>query len=322
MLDELTWHYQTVGEQMLESSIVPLLGAGVNRCGRPDDVAWDEEQREYLPDGGELAAYLAKRFHYSKQVADLIRISQFVTVMRGSNFLYEALHGLFDADYPPSALHTFLAELPALRAARGISEGQQVIITTNYDDALERAFTAAGEEFDLIWYVASTPKDHLGKFMHRPPGGEPRPIEVANSYKDVDPAERTVIVKIHGAVQRNGGTYEHDNYVITEDDYINYLMQTDISALLPPSVIAKLRLSSFLFLGYSMSDWNLRVILRRLWNEQTLSANSWAIQLRPDPVEQKFWAMHNVEIKDIELGEYVRRLREAATAPAAAAVPS
>ena len=29
-----------------------------------------------------------------------------------------------------------------------------VIVTTNYDDALERAFRAANEPFDLVTYVA------------------------------------------------------------------------------------------------------------------------------------------------------------------------
>ena len=50
-------------------------------------------------------------------------------------------------------------------------------MTTNYDDALERAFRAAGEAFDLVWYVAEG--EHRGKFLHLPPDGEPRLIDQA-----------------------------------------------------------------------------------------------------------------------------------------------
>ena len=89
----------------------------------------------------------------------------------GSGPLYDKLHELFDADYPPSRLHELLASLPR---RLGLAERRryQLIMTTNYDDALERAFRAAGEAFDLVWYVAET--EDRGKFLHLPPDGEPR----------------------------------------------------------------------------------------------------------------------------------------------------
>ncbi len=72
---------------------------------------------------------------------------------------------------------------------------------------------------------------------------------------------------------------ERDSFVITEDHYIDYLTRTDISNLLPVTLAAKLRKSHFLFLGYSLRDWNLRVILHRIWGEQKLTYKSWAIQV-------------------------------------------
>ena len=47
----------------------------------------------------------------------------------------------------------------------------------------------------------------------------------------------------------------------------------------------QLRRSHFLFLGYGMRDWNLRVILHRIWGEQRLKYKSWAIQRDPDRLE-------------------------------------
>ena len=58
-----------------------------------------------------------------------------------------------------------------------------MILTTNYDDALERAFEQAGEPYDLVTYIASEPKEHRGRFMHWAPASRPPPvIESANDY--------------------------------------------------------------------------------------------------------------------------------------------
>ena len=59
-----------------------------------------------------------------------------------------------------------------------------------------------------------------------------------------------------------------------------------------------------------MRDWNLRVILRRIWGQQTLSYKSWAVQLHPDEIEQEFWRKRGVDILDIRLEEYVAGLTE------------
>jgi hypothetical protein len=83
----------------------------------------------------------------------------------------------------------------------------------------------------------------------------------------------------------------------------------------PAVLAAKLRKSHFLFLGYGMRDWNLRVILHRIWGEQRLSYRSWAVQLEPDRIEREFWGQRGVEILEAELEDYVAGLRRAAVEP-------
>ena len=68
-----------------------------------------------------------------------------------------------------------------------------------------------------------------------------------------------------------------DNFVITEDDYIGYLTQSPVESLIPLQILNKVRDSHFLFLGYRMRDWTLRVFLQRIWGEQPLEARSWAV---------------------------------------------
>ena len=213
---------------MADGRVIPLLGAGVNLCGRPPDAGW--RPGGYLPTAGELTRYLAERFDYPRDEAlDLVRVSEYAYVMSGSGPLYEELHDVFDADYQISPLHRFLAELPRRLEQSGQRRRCQLIVTTNYDDALERAFREAGEPFDLVWYIAEG--DHRGKFVHWPPGGGPTLIEIPNEYDKLRPGEQSVILKIHGAIDRAGPEAEWDSYVITEDHYIDYLTHTEIQNL-------------------------------------------------------------------------------------------
>ena len=94
-------------------------------------------------------------------------------------------------------------------------------MTTNYDDLLERALDERGEPYDVVWYEAKHGPMH-GRFMHRPPSGDVVPIERPNKYTELDLAERPVILKLHGAVDRLDA--KGDSYVITEDNYIDYLV--------------------------------------------------------------------------------------------------
>ena len=50
-LETLDPHYKTVIKAITDGRLVPFLGAGVNLCGRPQNVAWQRGQ--YLPSGGE-----------------------------------------------------------------------------------------------------------------------------------------------------------------------------------------------------------------------------------------------------------------------------
>ncbi len=301
-------HYKLVTRGILDGRVVPFLGAGVNLCGRPPDTAW--KQGEYYPSGMELAAHLAKRFDYPpEEDQDLDRVADYVAIMAGSGPLYETLHELFDADYPPTVLHKFLADIPTIRREQELPQRHQLIVTTNYDDAMERALDAEGEPYDLVSYCADG--DFRGKFLHWAHGeDEARPIERPNEYADISLDERTVILKIHGLVDRKTLAQEFDSYVITQDHYIDYLARYELSSLIPVTLAAKLKKSHFLFLGYAMRDFNLKVILRRMWGEQKLSYKSWAVQLNPSPLDQELARARGVDIVDVRLEEYAAELEE------------
>jgi DNA-binding SARP family transcriptional activator len=271
-------HFEEVLRVLLSGRLVAVLGADV----------------------GDLATRLAERFGYSENGGGLPRVAQYVAVMKGSGPLYDELHALLDADVPPTAVHRFFASAAALLRERGVPH--QLIVTTSYDLALETAFLEAGEEFDVVSYVASGPG--RGKFCHITAEGGGRLIDLPNTYAtELSLEKRTVILKLHGQVDR-GPEREWESFVVTEDDYIDYLAQTDLAGAVPVALAAKLRRSHFLFLGYTMADWNLRVILNRLWSDQPLSYRSWAVQPEPKPLEREFWRRRDVEVHELPLEQY------------------
>jgi hypothetical protein len=218
--------------------------------------------------------------------------------------LYDELHTLLDADAAPSAVHRFFASLPPVLRERGVPH--QLLVTTSYDLALEAAFLEAGEPFDIVSYIAAGPE--RGRFCHIAPDGTGRVIDLPNTYAtELSLEERTVILKLHGQVDREPARV-WESFVVTEDDYIDYLAKSDVAGAVPVGLAAKLRRSHFLFLGYTMADWNLRVILNRLWSDQPLSYRSWAVQPDAKPLEREFWRRRDVDVQEMPLERYVETL--------------
>jgi hypothetical protein len=304
-------HYDELVRLMLEdgSVVVPFLGPGANSSDRTEH--WQDADSTYLPDSEELAAYLALKLGTKAAPGDLAEVSQSMSVAQGPSALYRALKKALPSNHPPSSVHRFLASFPALANELGLHDRYQLIVTTNYDDALERAFDEAEEPYDLAVYIASG-RDK-GRFVHVPCDGEPEVIADANGYAGfpIDAfgsVERTVIMKIHGGVEGSRGPYPwRDNYVITEDDYIDYMSVGDIETIVPQQLLGKLRDSHFLFLGHAMRNWNLRVFLIRIFGEQQRNT-SWAIQRDPDRLDDRFWQRIGIDLAAISLDEYVMEL--------------
>ncbi len=302
-VDPLRGHFKIVARRLEVGNVIPFLGAGAALCERPTDADW--RASGYLPSGAELATFLAEAYAFPEPgPLDLARVSQYVELAAGDATLVEELHSIFARMYEPNKLHRLIAELPAIMRAQRRALAGQLVITTNYDDALERAFAAAGEPVDVVSYYEET--NEPGTFVHTRPDGEQVVNPKHTDYRDFDLEQRSIILKIHGAVDR--ADEDGDTYVITEDNYIDYLAR-EMAKLIPAYLMARMKTSHFLFLGYGMRDWNLRVILRQIWSEERRRFDSWAIQRDPGELDRRFWEHHGVEIIDVPLEEWVDSMR-------------
>jgi DNA-binding SARP family transcriptional activator len=256
-------------------------------------------------DAEPLAVELARRFGLDAERPELPRISQAIATLNGAGPLYDTLHALVEADGAPAPLHRFLAALPARLRERG--GGHPLLVTTGYELALEQALEDAGEEFDTVCYIASG--HHRGSFCHVSPGGVATPIERPNAYAaELSLEQRTVVLHLQGRVDASPER-AWESFAVTEDDFIHY---GDVAGRLPVALAARLRRSHLLLLGYTLSDWTLRVVLERLWGEEPLGYRSWSVHAGPQPLEREFWRRRNVEVIDMAPAAYMAELEHVA----------
>jgi DNA-binding SARP family transcriptional activator len=264
-----------------------------------------------LASATDMSADLAARFGYpSSAVVETPRVSQYVATLRGPGPLHDELRALAEARGEPTVLHRFLASLPPLLRERGLPH--QLLVTTDYDDALERAFADAGEQVDVVTYLAAGPA--RGKFCHSAADGTVRVIDDPGQYAaELSLERRTVVLRLRGRIDSRPGR-DWESFVVTEDDHLDYLRTSDVAGGIPVSLAATLRRSHFLFVGYTVRDWWLRLVLNRMCADGPLAYRSWAVAKDPGPTEAELWRRTGVELVRGEPDRYAAALEEAVAA--------
>jgi hypothetical protein len=302
--------YPVIFDRLQQGKVVPFLGAGASIVGRADTEEWTSTSA-FPPRGAELSRMLAQKAQFAAVSADpgdqtdLLKVSAYYEQSSGRDALRDELHGALARPYRPGALHNLLASVDGLR----------LIVTTNYDTLLERAFDDAKRPCDLVVYPKDS--DETGNAVLHWPAGAASPNTLAPDELQVDFAQTTVIFKMHGTIDDRSAPPKYDNFVITEDDYIDFLARMTTGTAVPKCFLRYFRGRSFLFLGYSLSDWNMRVVLRNLGREFDAQSQRgggtkhWAIKDRPSAIEQWLWGTRGVNVYDQRIEAFVARLEEA-----------
>lgn len=280
--------YLLIRELLYKGRVIPFLGAGASMT----------ISGEHLPTSEELASYLAERVAYPQdEELGLTKVAQYYSAVGGRRLLNQELHNIFNRDYSLPPLHTFLARVPT----------PLLIVTTNFDDLIERAFDAQGRDYDLVIHTTDPSFGHHLLWREHGRGEANR---ILPNMLDIDLEKVTVIYKMHGSVDRLDA--ERDQYVITEDDYIDFLTRMTKSRTVPAIFAELFQTNPLLYLGYSLRDWNLRVVLNRIEKDlrRPQYIQSWAIQNNPTTLEIRFWEERGVSIYDITIDEFVEELRQ------------
>lgn len=286
--------YVLIRDQLKHGGVIPFLGSGASLGKGRRTAVWDKGL-PYLPDAHQLARHLARRSGFPRgERTDLATVAQYYAISAGRKALHEELHDIFARDYGLTTLHQLLAEVTA----------PLLIVTTNYDDLIERAFETKLRAYDLVIHTTDPAMENqLLWWQH----GKNEPAMVTAEELPIDLGEVTVIYKMHGAVDRRDPT--RDQYVITEDDYVDFLSRMTDGTAIPRAFADPFRSRHFLFLGHGLHDWNIRVVLNRIDKalQRPKDKKSWAIRYRPSRLEERFWQERGVEVYDTLIEEFVDR---------------
>ena len=229
--------WRALAASVRDGQCTPFLGAGA--CAPT------------LPNAKDLSRALARDFDYPLQDEDdLARVVQFIALdARDAVFpKNEILRRITACGYPRfegNEPHHVLASLPL-----------PVYLTTNYDDfmvkALEGRQRKAHRDF-CRWKpeLAAHPSIWQREPSYRPSFDAP------------------IVYHLHGCSDFP------NSLVATEDDYLEFIYNIAKSGsmtktvdrsweMLPPPIMKAISNHSLMFIGYSMLDWNFRIIFRWL----------------------------------------------------------
>lgn len=211
----------------------PFIGAGASA--------------EHVPLAGDIAATLASEYGFPfSDHRDLARVTQFAAVQEGSRqyvkqrFADDMFAGVSQPDFrAQDEPYALLADLHL-----------PIYVTTNYDDFMYEALKNRGR----------SPQRAICPWYTKDPGEVEEATRLFKETVGYNPdSGRPIVYHLHG----HHGTPE--SLVLTEDDYIDFLVRVSGDPdLLPPVIQKSLRSRMLLFIGYSLADWTFRVIFQGL----------------------------------------------------------
>lgn len=249
-----------VADAVRERRCILFLGAGVH-APPADDSPFDYPPEQRPPLGAALSEQLAHASGLAEQFPgedprNLQRVALFYEIARSRRQLVEAVARAVHEGKRPSPLLGALAELDF-----------PIVISTNYDHLFERALAAAGKDPRVSVY---TPE-----------------LEATTDFRDPT-AESPVVFKIHGDVARP------ETLVVTDEDYIQFVLRMSSKDPYDPVPLTlKYYLTGWttLFVGYSLLDYNLRLLFKTLrWKIDAANVpDMYSVDVRPDPLIFDVW---------------------------------
>lgn len=275
--------YDEIAHLIAEGGIVPFFGAGASAsCG--------------LPSGSKLTQLLSKASSFPEErrrIEDLSLVASYFEQKKQTSALYREVRSALSTTASPGRLHKLLARQDNLR----------LYVTTNYDNLIEAAMTDAQRSPCVVVDCKNPEK----VWQRRDPRAEW--VEVESETLDIAKGE-PVVLKLHGGFDPDDS--DHCRYIITEEDYVGFLGRPK-GGFAPAKLLNRMKTKSFLFLGYGLKDWNVRVLLRMLAEQRPPGDKvvSWAIVRDAKGPEQEIWERHDVKVCNVDLDDFAANLEPA-----------
>lgn len=249
-----------LAEAITSQRCILFLGAGVH-APPPEGSTFEYGAAQRPPTGSALSQQLAsscklqERFPLEDR-SNLQRVALFYEIAQSRRLLVDAVTDAVQKDKQPSPMLHALAEL-----------GFPLVITTNYDQLFEDALRTAGKRPRIAIY---TPQ-----------------LEATTDHRDPT-VDSPIVFKIHGDIDRP------ETIVITDEDYIQFVLRmSNKDPYDPIPLTLKYYLTGWttLFVGYSLLDYNLRLLFKTLrWKIDSASVpEMYSVDFHPDPLIFDVW---------------------------------
>lgn len=242
---------EAVAAGLAAGTLCPYLGPGLLAlCDGPRPPA----------DALALAAVLTARVSVPAKIRNrLTAAAQFIENFKHRKTLVNTMDQAFAAPAAPSALHRWLAALPA-----------PLIVDCWYDDTLRRAL-AAREDWAEVQGLSQS--EHFGTWTGWY-GADGRAT-------DAPLAPRTVFYKPWG------GRSPASNYLISDSDFVEVLTEIDIQTPIPAVVQQRRAALGFVFLGCRFDDQLPRAFARQVM-KRSAGPHYAVLPEPPTRMEQRF----------------------------------
>jgi hypothetical protein len=274
----------SVAERVARGECILFLGAGVHAPpppGSPYQDSYPEGVRPAL--GRAFSEHLAAKCSYASTfpkdtVHNLQRVSLCYELDNSRQQLVTEIRDAVHTDKKPSPVLRALAQLDF-----------PLVITTNYDKLFERALAAQDKQPRVRVY--SKDEDQKTDDIPNPTASEP------------------FVFKLHGDIDTP------ESIVITDEDYIHFVLRmSDREAYHPVPFTFRYRFANWptLFLGYSLLDYNLRLLFKTLrWKTDVANVpDTYSVDPYPDSLIVKVWSGEQKYVKFIaqDVWTYVPKL--------------
>jgi hypothetical protein len=249
-----------IAAEVKKTHCVLFLGAGIH-APPPEGSPFSYPEAQRPASASSLSTHLAGNCNFATRLPkedpqNLQRVTLCYEDEKSRARLVEEIRKAVQVDKKPSPILLALAELDF-----------PLVITTNYDRLFENALAAAGKQPLVSVYTPN--------------------LEPTVDYDDPTP-ESPMIFKIHGDISRP------ETIVVTDEDYIQFVLRMgnkEVYDPVPETVRYYLKKRSTLFVGYSLLDYNLRLLFKTLrWRADPANwPEMYSVDYAPDPLILAFW---------------------------------
>jgi hypothetical protein len=267
-----------VATHVAQGRCILFLGAAAH-AKPPEGAAYDYPDCDRPPLGESFAEQLAAESGFLARSPkgnprDLQTVSLDFEINKSRPLLVQRIREAVHRKPLPKGGAIVRKPSPILRALAKLDF--PLIITTNYDQLFEQALRMHSKQPVVSVYKKN----------------EPPQLETTDDYtfgEDPSPAIPFVF-KIHGDIDRP------ESIVITDEDYIHFLLRMgdkDEHYPVPRTIRFRLQTWPTVFLGYSLMDYNLRLLFKTLrWKvDPSRRPDAYSVDRAPDPLIYEVW--HN-----------------------------